>query len=341
MLRFCDSFDHYATADITEKWTTKTSSPTITASGGRRSTKSLQCPSASSGVTKTLDAQATWIIGVAVKPNTFPSTGAFALLGVLDAAAAQCDVRLKADGTLQITRNGTVLGTTAFALSLGVFCYVEFKVLISDTVGTAEVKVDGSSKLALTSQDTKSTANATANQIYLGDPLGVSNSCSVDFDDLYVCDAAGSTNNTYLGDSRVDACLPSGNGNSSGLTGSDGNSTDNYLLVDDPSAPDDDTTYVEHATVSTKDTYAITDITHTPSSIFGVQICANAKKDDAGTRSIATVTRSGGTDTDGATQALSTAYLFYREIVEQDPNTSAAWLKAALNSAEFGIKVAA
>jgi hypothetical protein len=66
-----------------------------------------------------------------------------------------------------------------------------------------------------------------------------------------------------------------------------------------------------------------------------------AKKDDSGTRSICSVTRSGGSDTDGATQALSTSYLCYREISVTDPNTAAAWTRANLNSAEFGVKVAA
>jgi hypothetical protein len=335
-LRFTDSFDHYVTADITEKWTAKTGSPTITASGGRRSTPSLQCGSSSRGVSKALDAQATWVIGVAVKVNSFPS-GACPLLGVLDAGSVQCDVRLVSDGTLRITRNGTTLGTTTFALSSGVSYYVEFKATINDATGTAEIKVDGSSKLALTSQDTKSTANATANSIYLGDSPGAGNSCSVDFDDLYVCDGAGSTNNNFLGDCRVDAYLPSGAGNSTQLTPSAGS---NYQCVDE-SAPNDDTDYVEHATVGNLDDYAFADMTHTPSSIFGIQVLANAKKDDAGARSLATVTRSGSTNYAGATQALSTSYLYYSDVRETDPDTAAAWTIAGFIASSHGVKVAA
>jgi hypothetical protein len=337
-LRFIDGFDHYATADITEKWTSKTGSPTISAGNGRRSGASYR-NTFGTYVTKTLDAQATWIIGVAFKIAALPSSAAVGICGVLDAGSQQCDLRIKPDGTLQITRVGTVLGTTTFALSAGQFYYIEFKVFINDTTGTAEVKVDGSSKLSLTSQDTKNTANATANQIYLGDLPSVA-SATTDFDDLYVCDGAGSTNNNFLGDCRVDAYLPNGNGNSSQLVGSDGNSTDNYLLVDE-SAPNDDTDYVESATVANKDTYACANMSHTPSSIFGVQIVANAKKDDAGARSFTMVTRSGVTDFDGATEALSTAYLYYMQVRETDPNTAAAWTKANLDAAEFGPKVLA
>lgn len=343
-LRFCDGFDHYATADITEKWTSTTGSPAINSTAGRRSGGGLLSPNASGSATnvvKTIDAQSTWIVGFAFKASVISGT-IRSIVSLLDAGTAQATLKLNNDGTLSAMRstgNGTVLGTTTFALSTGVVYYIEIKVFIHDTTGTFEIKVDGSSKLALTGQDTKQTANGTANQVLLGADAAITLS-TYTYDDVYVCDGTGSTNNDFLGDCRVDAYLPNGNGNSSQLTGSDGNSTDNYLLVDE-SPPNDDTDYVEHATVGNKDTYAVTDMSHTPSSIFGIQVLANAKKDDAGARSLATVTRSGGTDNDGATQALSTSYVYYAQIRETDPNTSAAWTKTNLNSAEFGVKVAA
>jgi hypothetical protein len=339
-LRFCDSFDHYVTADLTEKWTSKTGSPTISAGTGRRSTASFQVSVNNRYVRQTLDAQATWILGAAVKITTLPGSNSTALFAVWDAGSLQCDLRVLPDGTLRVTRNGTTLGTTTYALSTGVWYYIEFKVLINDTTGTAEVKVDGSSKLALTSQDTKATANATANQISLGDSAALV-SGPADFDDFYACDGAGSTNNNFLGDVRVDAYLPSGNGNSSVLVGSDGNSTDNYLLVDDPTTLDDDTTYVQSSTSGDLDDYAFADMTHTPTSIFGIQVLVNAKKDDAGSRSVATLTRSGSTNYAGATQALGTSYTYYSDIRETDPDTAVAWTKAGFNAASHGVKVAA
>ena len=280
-LRFVDSFDHYVTADLTEKWTSKTGSPTISAATGRRSTASFQVSVNNRYVRQTLDAQATWILGAAVKMTGLPGSNSTALLAVWDAGSLQCDLRVLPDGTLRITRNGTTLGTSVYALSTGVWYYIEFKVLISDTVGTAEVRVDGLSKLALTSQDTKATANATANQVSVGDSAALVTGAA-DFDDFYACDGAGSVNNDFLGDVRVDACWPVGNGATSGMTGSDGNSTDNYLLVDDTSTLDDDTTYVEHATVGNLDTYGMTQITHTPTSILGVQVLGERQKGRCG-----------------------------------------------------------
>lgn len=342
-LRFLDGFDHYVTADLTEKWTSSASSPVISASAGRRGGGAMLAPNAAlqGNVTKTLDAQSTWVVGVAFKYSVATVT-ARSIITLLDAGTAQASLRFNIDGTLSAMRghsSGTVLGTTTYAVPLGTFVYLEVKVLINNTTGTFEIKVDGSSKLSLSSQDTQNTANSTANQVNIG-PDGSVTNATYTWDDLYICDGAGSTNNNFLGDCRVDAYLPNGNGNSSQLVGSDGNSTDNYLLVDE-SAPNDDTDYVESATVGNKDTYATANMSHTPSSIFGVQILANAKKDDAGARSLATVTRSAATDYDGATQALGTGYLYYYDIREVDPATSAAWTKTNFDAAEFGVKCAA
>jgi hypothetical protein len=63
-----------------------------------------------------------------------------------------------------------------------------------------------------------------------------------------------------------------------------------------------------------------------------------ARKDDAGTRSIATQIHSGATDSTGATIPLSTSYQYVDTIDETDPNTSAAWTVSNLNAATLGYK---
>lgn len=80
---------------------------------------------------------------------------------------------------------------------------------------------------------------------------------------------------------------------------------------------------------------------HTPTTINGVQINLQAEKTDAGLRSIQSVIRSGGSDTDGTSRALGTSYLILTQIAETDPNTAAAWTQSGFDSAEFGAKVAA
>jgi hypothetical protein len=338
-LRFIDSFDHYATADLALKYSdVSVSSAAISSGNGRRSTKCLRLSQAAAYVSRVHAAHATWIVGFAFKTATLPgSTTAF--LSFYDGATLHVDIRMLADGTLRATRNGTTLATSTSALSAGTFYSIECKVTIDDAAGVVELRVNGSSTgwINITSQDTRNAGNASANLIKING-LGVTN---VDYDDFYICDGAGSVNNDFLGDVRVDCYMPDGNGNSSQLVGSDSNSTDNYLLVDEASQ-NGDTDYVQSSTVNNKDTYTIADMSHTPTSIFGTQLNMVAKKDDSGTRSICSVVRSAGTDYDGDTQALSAAsYVDYRQIRETDPATSAAWTRTNLNNAEFGVKVAA
>lgn len=337
-LHFVDSFDHYATADISQKYSDASGSGvTISSGNGRRGTACLRLTQSAGYVSRVLPAHATWIVGFAFKTSTLPGSYTSFLL-IQDSSTVHVDIRLGADGTLRATRNGTTLATSSNSLSANTFYYIETRVTIDDSSGVVEVRVNGSSSgwINITGQDTRNAANASANLIKLsGVVVG-----STDFDDLYMCDGAGSVNNNFLGDVRVDCYLPNGNGNSSQLVGSDSNSTDNYQLVDEASQ-NGDSDYVQSLTVNNKDTYAFADMAHTPANIFGTQLNMVAKKDDSGTRSICSVARSGGTDYDGDTQALTTTYVDYRQIRETDPATSAAWTRTNLNNAEFGVKVAA
>jgi hypothetical protein len=258
------------------------------------------------------------------------------LLEFLETATLHVALRLNTDMSVSVLRSNTALATSAAGVvPTSGYCYVELKALINDTTGTYEVRINGANVLSGTGADTRNGATG----VITGVSILFARNGQI-FDDFYICDSAGSVNNDFLGDRRVDVYFPNGNGNSSQMVGSDANSTDNYLLVDDTN-PNDDTDYVQSDVLNNKDTYTFQNMSHTPASISGVMTLANAKKDDAGSRSIAMVTRSGGTDYDGSTQALSTSYIYYKQILETDPGTSSAWTQSGFNSAEFGPKVAA
>ena len=156
-------------------------------------------------------------------------------------------------------------------------------------------------------------------------------------DDIYVCDDTGGTNNDFLGDIRVEALLPNGNGNSSQFDGSDGNTTDNYLLVDD-ATPNDDTDYVESPDSGDKDTYAYGNLASSTGSVYGVQICPYARKTESGIRNLKTVARLSGTETDGPERPVGDSYAYMPDIRETKPG-GGAWSISDVNSAEFGQKV--
>jgi hypothetical protein len=331
-LRFMDGADHYSTGQITRKWTTM-SGGTILAAGGRRGTNALGLGN-TVVYTKVLDNQATWIVGFCLKISTLTTFGTGILCALTDAGTEQVSLRMDATGHLIVSRAGTTLATSVAMVAVGE-SYIEWKITISDAAGTYDVRLNNVSILSGSAVDTKNTANAFANTIKFGDSF--LNSAAA-IDDIYVCDGTGAApNNTFLGDVRVDATYPVGVGANSGMTPIAGA---NWTNVDENPA-NDDTDYVSSAVAATKDTYDCTNITHNPTAIYGVMVTMVARKDDAGARSICSVTRSGGTDNDGATQALSTTYAHYTEIVALDPNGAIAWTKTNLNAAEFGSKVAA
>jgi len=218
-------------------------------------------------------------------------------------------------------------------LPICTFHYIEIKVKIDNTTGTIDCHLDGVSEISGTGLDTQNTGNATANQVRLGVGAGATWDCA--YDDYYIADGTGGQ--TFLGDVRVEALFPNGNGNSSQFVGSDSNSTDNYLLVDE-TTPNGDTDYVESSTVGNKDTYTYTDLTPGSGTVYAVQPIPYARKSDAGTRSIVSVARLSGTEADSSAETLSTTYQYLPDIRETKPG-GGSWTVADVNNSEFGPKV--
>jgi hypothetical protein len=327
-LRFIDSFDHYSGGALPLKWSI-VSGATI-ATVPRTGSQSLVCDAQNDYAAMVLDNQATWIVGFAYRQITAGATGL--VCSFRDEASIQCDVRLS-NGVLTVTRNGTVLATGTTFLLANTWYYIEFKATINNS-GSFELRLNGVVEVSGSGVDTQSTANAYANRFYC-EIAGVNDAY---FDDLYILDSTGSTNNNFLGDVRVEALFPNGNGNSSLLDGSDGNQTDNYLLVDE-TPPNSDTDYVESSDVGDKDTYTYSNLTTTAGTVYGVQIVSWSRKTDAGARSIRQIARVSGSEADSPSDIeLSTSYRYFSEIRETKPG-GGSWTISDVNGAEFGVKI--
>jgi hypothetical protein len=232
------------------------------------------------------------------------------------------------------TQTGTELGVSAVTVPSDAWHRIEVKVIAgTGTAGTVIVRQNGVVTLNLPGVDTGS-ANLT------GVGLGFANEQNYCWaqtsDDWWICDTSGTVNNDFLGDVRVLGISPSGNGTYSQLTGSDGNSVDNYALVDE--VPPDTVDFVGSPTAGQKDTYQYADI---PASytVRGVRVAALASKSDAGQISGRILTRSGTTDAGGPDCALTSTPTLFSTVLENDPATSAAWTSGGLNAAEFGWEV--
>lgn len=338
-LRFVDSYDHYLTADLLQKWSayTQAGSIAIQGGGGRHGTSGLRTNSTNApSITKYLTSQATWIVGEAIY---FESVGATSsnsrLIEFLDGTNSQFYVELDTAARIRAVRGpSTVLETGTWIPTSAIWYFIEYKVTI-DNAGSWEVRVNGTPVLS-GSGDTYNTGNVSAERIALWNGGYHGNILR---DDLYICDGSGAApTNTFLGDSRVECLLPSGNGNSSQFDGSDGNQVDNYALVDEASPNDSD--YVESPDVGDKDTYAYGDLASTSGTVYGVQPVPRIRKTTAGSRTAVSVARLGVTEVDSANKMVLDSIVYSPDIRETKPG-GGAWTISDVNSAEFGIKVTA
>jgi hypothetical protein len=339
---FLDGFDHYTS--FAQKYEIVTSPPAINSSAARTGSGGMvPAPTIGGPNLKLLSAaneHATLIVGAAFRRIGTPGSHWLFDLCSDTGGTQHLVLQIDATGKLTVRRgsqvSGTILGTESGASFsvLNTWHYVELKALLSDTVGTIEVRIDGNTTpvILLTAQDTK---NAGTKTVFDSVAPAQDQSAGFHMDDFYICNGAGSVNNDFLGDIKIDTLLPNNNGFSSALLGSDGNSTDNYLLVDE--TPPNTTDYVSSATVDQKDTYAFSNTT-VSGTVMGVQINSFAQKNDAGTRQIAHVTRR-TIDYDSADMTVGQGFGYYRTLQETDPSTSAAWTTAGVDAAEFGVKV--
>lgn len=326
---FMDGFDHYT--DLAKKWTSFGTQVGISAAQARTGTQSLLVKNTSDtnyfNAVKYLGASSQiLVLGCGVNMVTYPA-GAGYNFKFRDGAITHVNVRINASRFIEIYRGATLLGTSAVAVSpTGVWFFLEAKVFIDDSAGYVTVKINGADFYSLSGIDTRNAGNASCDTIELGRD-GYQQLTYVD--DLYV------ENNDFLGDIKIETLYPNGAGTT---TSWDPSAGANYTCVDEH--PDNaDTDYVSTSVVDEIDTYAFTNLVTTAGAIKAIQTNLMARKDDAGYRGIAPVTRPSTVDRVGTTVALGTGYTYSRQIMETNPDNSQPWTIPDVNNAEFGVKL--
>jgi hypothetical protein len=342
-LIYWDGFDDYSVAQIGRYWQTVFNTVNITvAANGRNGTNNCRFNSGTNCMIGfTVGSVATGTVGFALRLGSAPTGGNGAVVTFWDGVAnnSQLSVSLNTSGQFVAQRSGTggtILGTSTFALNTGVYYYVEVQATISTTVGVVTVRVNGTTVLNLTAQNTQGTANASFTSVYLNDDAvngnhGMSRYWgNVDVDDLYIDNAA-----TFHGDCRVETVFATGVGFSNTFTPT--GAAANWQCVSENPA-DDDTTYVAGTAAGNIDLYAFAAIATTTGAVQGVMQMMIARNDSAGTTTLGAECRSGTTNfVDAGQNVGSTTYNGYFLLRLVDPNTSAAWTIANVNAAQFGV----
>lgn len=266
------------------------------------------------------------ILGVGFRYSSTPGTGSHFKL--YEGNTVHLALRInQGTGALELWRGDlTTLLTTSpsWTGSPAVWRYLEIDATIDDASGSVTIKVDGITILTY-SGDTRNGGTGIINAFGLKQIGGTTN-----YDDLYI------DTDTVRGDIVIRTVVPTGNGDSSGLTGSDGNSTDNYLLVDETNSSATD--YVGKGSAG-RDLYQMGDIP-TSYTVIAAQEIAYVAKSDGGTpptMSFVSKGALGAIRLDTTTIVLSTTYqLLNGDIFTTDPDGNA-WTAARINSLQVGI----
>lgn len=372
-LLFLDSFDHYTTSEIADKWTSlSTQYVNVAVAAEGRVGNCLKWTTANAPVVANFDhlryapvsigTTDSGVCGFAIK---------FTGLGNLEAAGSAYSKRclfavwgahgsahwnacVNPDGTISLYRNnatgGILLGATGQALREDQWQFVEFEWTLHHTTGTLNVHINGVQSFAYTGDTCANnelgasyTTQWTGVGFFKGyafgdwymDPI-YQTAVTVRIDDFYLLDASGGVNDAPWGDVTLGYIKPDGVGNKSQWDPSAGS---NYACVDDATS-DEDSTYVSTSVVNEIDTYTHENVV-SGAVIKAVQIIAHTKKGDSGANDLQAVVRISGTDYPTTTTRgvpSNTAYNYLTFPVDESPATTSAWGEAEFNAAEFGPK---
>ena len=338
---WCEGFEQYATTnDLKRNWVATSSLGVTSFTGGRHGGQRLNIFSSLMwwGFIPPNQTDEYWL-GFAIHLGTGPAAQNLVRFKTNDTEQLQLEVT--AGGELEIRRGATLLDTTSgLGLIANNWYYIEMHVVIDQTVGEYELRVNENVEIAAaTGQDTQ--GHASVSDIGLIEFLSLSSN-DISLDDIYLNDNTGLVNNDFLGDIAVETKFPDGDGNRNELTPLSG--LTNYEMVDDGATPDDDTTYNQSSTVGDTDLYTFADLNgygFDIDTIHAVAVINNCRKVESGERTVRALARSNVTEVEGAIQPCGVDFRMPRHIYETDPDGGGAWDEAAVNAAEFGITIEA
>lgn len=322
-------------------WVTATGTPGVTIVAGRNgNAMALNGTGTAVGYNlPTADQTDMLSVGFALKSPAVASSGEDVVLSFRSDAGATGHGQLSVDATgALILRTGTgllttVITTAANSVTAGLWSYVEMAMKMHDTVGTAAVRVNGGTPIVATGIDSK---NGGTKTVYDQVRFHVAVSVKPTLDDLYIRNDV-----TQHGDAVVQTLYPNGNGAANQWLGSDGNSTDNYALVNETGVPVT-TSYVYSTTAGHQDLYTLGDLAALPGgyAVLGVAHAAYLQRTDAALVANAKLLNRRAIVTKSPTITPSVGFDTHIYVLENDPETAAAWTEANVNALQTGIEIA-
>lgn len=221
-----------------------------------------------------------------------------------------------------------LLGTSTSPITANSWRHLEIRVLISATVGTIDIRMEGVSIMALSGIRTASNVVASLATCQNVSFFNNSSAPNAYLKDLILWDGSTALNNTFLGTCQVLKLVPATDvalnwAASGGGTG--------FSKINETS-PDDDTAYIT-ATTPPPAAYQAT-LTQLPASVTavkGVQVIHRSRKIDGGTGNIQSGLISGANTGLGVDRPITTSYTYVADVFDQDPG-AIPWTKTLVNA---------
>lgn len=289
------------------------------------------------------------IYGCRFKTQTIPVSGYCNVAGLWDNTATPLNLlAYDSSGSVSIWWGGYPLsgGTHVGNFSVpniiqsDTWVYLEIDLTLDSTSSGAFV-VRANSQPILTASSIRTSPNVNGARmfsVYSGGPTN-GGLISHYFDDIYVNDTSGTSNNGFDGDQQMLYFPPTAPGQFSQQTiGGSSPAATNWQSVNQ-TVPDDDTTYVYAASTGLKDTYKVAALPSNVSSIVSVTTILDAKTDTSGLGGGATIRPligNGVSHANGTSVSVNTSYIDKAQFWGQNPLTSAAWSLSDWSNIEIG-----
>jgi len=257
-------------------------------------------------------------------------------------ATQVAEVRYYPDNTIRaFCGAGQVASAAAPQLAVqDTFFHIGVDVKIDET-GWFSVWVDGVAEIAFSGDTTG--GDTAISTFVVGNNGGSTTHCWNNYayiDDAYWNDTAGEGAAAFPSAYRYYLVLPNDNGTYSDFAGSDGDSVDNYQMVDEI-PPDGDVTYVTHDTDTEADSYLMANYT-LPAGLTAASVIpvGKVRKENAGSvYGLKLRTRLSTNNSDSAKMTLGTGWGFIFDRQTTKPG-GGAWAQADIDDMQVGVVVA-
>lgn len=209
--------------------------------------------------------------------------------------------------------------------------HIETKVFFDAAAGSVQIKLEGVTVInqaGIRTTTNSGGAIATCQNVLLRNCFNLP-AVNTYYKDFIVWDGSGAVNNDFFGSCQVYRLDPNAD---ISLNWTPSSGTTGFNLINELS-PDDDVNYISAPTPAPAAyVCSLTDLPASVTSVKAVMPIHRSRKTDGGDGQIQTGLKSAAATGLGADRTITTAYTYWFDMFERDPNGNIAWTRVSVNA---------